>query len=113
MESKKRLGRFRTFQGKGKVREIRGDGIVNIPTRKRREEPLSPLPEGSDASGGGRTTTKKKVRSSHLFHQKDGSACIVPDKRRTEHAHEVKAISYDSKLLGEKQGWSLSKSNEV
>ncbi|GJT69662.1 hypothetical protein Tco_1028948 [Tanacetum coccineum] len=80
----------------------------DIPTRKRSEEPLSPLLEGSGASSDGRTTLKKKVCSSHSFHQKDGSACIVLDKRITEHAHEVKAIGCDSNLLGENQGWSLS-----
>ncbi|GJU08113.1 hypothetical protein Tco_0692505 [Tanacetum coccineum] len=69
--------------------------------------------EGFGASGSGRTTSKKKVRSSHSFYQNEGSACIVPDKRITEHAHEVKAIGCDTKLLGENQGWSLSKNNEV
>ncbi|GJV84617.1 hypothetical protein Tco_1524515 [Tanacetum coccineum] len=60
--------------------------------------PLSPLSKGSGASGGGRTTLKKEARSSHSFHQKDGSACIVLDERITEHAHEVRAIGFDSKL---------------
>ncbi|GKB02335.1 hypothetical protein Tco_0830424 [Tanacetum coccineum] len=70
-----------------------------------RMEPLSPLPKGSDASGGGRTTPKKEARSSHSFHQKDGSTRIVLDERITEHAHEVRAIGCDSKLpLGKNYG---------
>ncbi|GJZ47438.1 hypothetical protein Tco_0601270 [Tanacetum coccineum] len=63
-----------------------------------RTEPLSPLSKGSGASGGGRTTPKKEARSSHSFHQKDGSTRIVLDERITEHAHEVGAIGCDSKL---------------
>ncbi|GJS10290.1 hypothetical protein Tco_0367086, partial [Tanacetum coccineum] len=84
-----------------------------ILTRKRSEEPLSPLLKSSGASGGERTTPKKEARSYHSFHQKDGSAHIVLDKRITEHVHEVKAISCNSKLLGKKQGWSLLERNEV
>ncbi|GKD68424.1 hypothetical protein Tco_1322514 [Tanacetum coccineum] len=57
--------------------------------------PLSPHPKGSGASSGGRTTLKKEARSSHSFHQKDGFARIVLDKRITERTHEVGAIGCD------------------
>ncbi|GJX25819.1 hypothetical protein Tco_0232115 [Tanacetum coccineum] len=60
---------------------------------------------GSGASGGERTTPKKEACSFHSFHQKDGYARIVLDERITEHAYEVGAIGYDSKLpLGENRG---------
>ncbi|GJQ93288.1 hypothetical protein Tco_0004427 [Tanacetum coccineum] len=57
--------------------------------KKRSEKPLSPLLKGSDAPGGGRTTPKKEARSTHSFHQKDGSARIVLDERIIEYAHEL------------------------
>nr|GEW59111.1 hypothetical protein [Tanacetum cinerariifolium] len=77
----------------------------DIPIRKRSKKPLSPILKGSGASGGGRTTLKKVARRSHSFHQKDGFARIVLNKRITEHAHKVRAIGYDSKLpLWENRG---------
>nr|GEW64441.1 hypothetical protein [Tanacetum cinerariifolium] len=72
--------------------------VSDIPIQKRSKKPLSPLPKGSGAPGGGRTTPKKEARSSHSFHQKDGSARIVLDERITEYAHEVTTIGCDSKL---------------
>nr|GEY97626.1 hypothetical protein [Tanacetum cinerariifolium] len=76
-----------------------------IPIQKRSKKPISPLSKGSGTPGGGRTTPNKEARSSHSFHQKDGSARIVLDERITEYAHKVRAIGCDSKLpLGKTAG---------
>nr|GEW51362.1 transposase (putative), gypsy type [Tanacetum cinerariifolium] len=93
----KKGGYFRPFAAESVSKDI--------PIRKRSEKRLSPLSKGSSTPGGGRTTSKEDVRSSHSFHQKDGSARIVLDERINEYAHEVRVIGCDSKLpLGKTAG---------